>query len=492
MNMIKVTAALFAGGMTVACGFANEPALKRSDVVFMYASSEEAYKAYGATFVAWGGADTEERVRWHHDLGLRCTASMWCLTAGAKLIHERPEIRAACAVDIEGNPVEVPWLFDHTHEGTKSYFGCTNHPEFRKLCRERVETCMKGGADGLHVDDHLGVAQAAWNFGGGLCDHCITAFRGYLERKVSPEELRAADVEDVATFDYRDIIRKHATTREEYRKVQQQIPLMDRFLEFHAETAADHVKLLGEIAKEAAGRPVLLSANAGLPQKMHTYVVKNLTHVVCEVRHNATEGTQAINHALEAYGKADALGRPMASTASGWDWAFVKANDRETLVRFWIALAYAHGQRFMVPHPKRQWCFTDKLGTHWYEAPIQAYAPLYRFVRANADRLDGFDAASADGIRTADRTRVAARRNAATGALVLHVLNLNYVADEDRMLPARDVSIRMPKSLVPSAAHLANVLSYDTDALQVPIQRTAGECEIVVPELRLWSLVAVD
>ena len=132
MNMIKVTAALFAGGITVTCGFASEPALKHSDVVFMYASSEEAYKAYGATFVAWGGADTEERVRWHHDLGVRCTGSMWCLTAGAKLIHERPEIRAACAVDIEGNPVEVPWLFDHTHEGTKSYFGCTNHPEFRR------------------------------------------------------------------------------------------------------------------------------------------------------------------------------------------------------------------------------------------------------------------------------------------------------------------------------------------------------------------------
>ena len=44
-------------------GGKDEPALalavlRPSDVVFMYASSPEAYKAYGATFVAWRGANT--------------------------------------------------------------------------------------------------------------------------------------------------------------------------------------------------------------------------------------------------------------------------------------------------------------------------------------------------------------------------------------------------------------------------------------------------
>ena len=38
----------------------REPVLRRSEVAFMYASTPEAYRAYGATFVAWGGAETPE------------------------------------------------------------------------------------------------------------------------------------------------------------------------------------------------------------------------------------------------------------------------------------------------------------------------------------------------------------------------------------------------------------------------------------------------
>ena len=37
----------------------------------------------------------------------------------------------------------------------------------------------------------------------------------------------------------------------------------------------------------------------------------------------------------------------------------------------------------MAPH--RQWCFTLEKGTHWYEAPKAAYAPLYQFVRKHPE-----------------------------------------------------------------------------------------------------------
>ena len=58
----------------------NEPVLRHSEVVFMYAADDDAYRAYNATFVAWGGANTPEQVKRHHDIGVRCTGSMWCLT----------------------------------------------------------------------------------------------------------------------------------------------------------------------------------------------------------------------------------------------------------------------------------------------------------------------------------------------------------------------------------------------------------------------------
>ncbi len=472
----------------------SEPVLRHSEVVFMYAASDDAYRAYDATFVAWGGAEKAEQVKRHHDLGIRCTGSMWCLTAGAENIHKDPKLRAACAVDIEGNPVEVPWLFDHTYEGTKSYFGCTNNPEFQRLCRERVREAMAGKADGLHVDDHLGTAGAAWWQGGGFCDYCMEAFREYLKSHATKEQLQKAGVEPLDDFDYRALVRKYATTRAAYKKVQRQIPLMDLFLQFHAEAAAEHTRQLGQLAAEVVGHPVLLSANAGLPNKTHTYVVKYLTHVICEVGQNAWAGTKEIDHAIEAYELATTLGKPLAATASGQDWAFVKQNNCEELVRFWIALAYAHGQRFMTPHPQRQWCFNDKLGTHWYAAPIEAYAPMYRFIRANAGCFDGFEAVDVKDHKphASAGVLVTVRKNSTSNQIVLHVLNRDYDAQTKSMKTLSNVEVSLDRSLTSVTKPQARLLSCDGPGQQVDLVQDAGTVRVRIPELKLWTLVVLE
>jgi hypothetical protein len=485
-----MSSALSAGATNVSN---SEPVLRHSEVVFMYAGSDEAYRAYNATFVAWGGAETAERVKRHHDLGVRCTGSMWCLTAGAENIHKDPKLRAACAVDIEGNPVEVPWQFDHTYEGTKTYFGCTNHPEFQRLCRERVRQAMAGRADGLHVDDHLGTAGSCWH-GGGFCDYCMESFREYLKGHATKEQLQQAGIEQLDDFDYRTLVRKYAKTRQEYRKVQHQIPLMALFLQFHAETAAEHTRQLGQLAAQVAGHPVLLSANAGLPNKTHTYVVKYLTHVICEVGQNAPAGTSRIDHALEAYALATTLGKPLAATASGQDWAFVKQNNCEELVRFWIALAYAHGQRFMVPHPQRQWCFNNELGTHWYAAPIEAYAPMYRFIRENAACFDGFETIEDKGREPAAPANVlvTVRKNNVSNQVVLHVLNRNYDPQTKSTKSLVNVEVTLDRSLVLPTAAIAKLLSYDKPAQQAELVQGAGTVRVRIPELTLWTLVVLQ
>lgn len=459
----------------------------------MYAASDEAYKAYDATFVAWGGAETAQKVNHHHELGIRCTGSMWCLTAGAENLHKDPKLLAACAVDIEGKPVEVPWLFDHTYQGTKSYFGCTNHPEFQKLCRERVRQAMAGKADGLHVDDHLGTAGSTWQ-GGGFCDYCMKAFREYLKSHATQEQLQKAGVEQIDDFDYRTLVRKYATTNQEYRKAQYKIPLMDLFLEFQAEAAAEHTRQLGQLAAEVAGHPVLLSANAGLPSKAHTYVVKNLTHVICEVGQNAPAGTRQIDHAIEAYELATTLGKPLAATASGQDWAFVKQNNCAELVRFWVALAYAHGQRFMVPHPQRQWCFNNELGTHWYAAPMEAYAPMYRFIRANAACLDGFEAVAVKDHKPAAPASVlvTVRKNSGSRQVVLHVLNRDYDTQAKNMKPQANVEVSLDKALVSATKPYAKLLSFDKPAQQVDLVQSADKVSVRIPELKLWTLVVLE
>jgi len=473
---------------------ATESVLRHSEVVFMYAASDEAYQIYGATLVAWGGADTADQVRRHHDMGIRCTGSMWCLTAGAEKVHKDPNLRSACALDIEGMPVEVPWQFDHTFEGTKTYFGCTNHPEFRRLCSDRVRQAMAGKADGLHVDDHLGTAGAAWWQGGGFCDYCMQGFRGYLKKHATPQQLLQAGVQQIDDFDYRTVVRRFATTRKEYKKVQHQIPLMDLFLEFQAEAAAEHTRQLGELAAQVVGHPVLLSANACLPNKTHTHVVKYLTHIVCEVGQNAAAGTTQIQEAIEAYDLAGQLGKPMAATASGWDWAFVKQNRCEDLVRFWIALAYAHGQRFMVPHPQRQWCFNNELGTHWYAAPMEAYAPLYRFIRENARWFDGFEAVEAKG-RVLDvpaKVLCTVRSKKGSNQVVLHLINRDYNPQTKVMNTLTNVEVSLDKAAGLPTKPQVQILAYDRPPQQVDLIRQEETLRLTVPEIRLWTLVVLE
>jgi len=469
----------------------SELVLRHSDVVFMYAASDEAYRAYGATFVAWGGAERAEQVKRHHDMGIRCTGSMWCLTAGAEKIHKDPKLRAACAVDIEGNPVEVPWLFDHTYQGTKSYFGCTNHPEFQRLCRERVRQAMAGKADGLHVDDHLGTAGAAWWQAGGFCDYCMSSFREYLKKHATNEQSQQAGIAQIDDFDYRTLVRKYAKTRQEYKKIQHQTPLMDMFLQFQAEAAAEHTRQLGQLAEEVAGHPVLLSANAGLPNRTHEYVVKYLTHVICEVGQNAPAGTSQIDHAIEAYELAARLGKPMAATASGQDWAFAKQNNCEDLVRFWIALAYAHGQRFMVPHPQRQWCFSNELGTHWYAAPVEAYAPLYRFVGENAGWFDGFEAIESQS-PVLENVLATIRKKSGSNQVVLHLLNRNYDPATKSVRALSNVEVPLERAWVSPTKPYARLLSYDKPPQQVDLAQQAATLRVRIPELRLWTLVVLE
>jgi hypothetical protein len=466
----------------------DTPVLKHSDVAFMYASTPEAYTAYGATFVAWGGAETAEKVKRHHDLGIRCTGSMWCLTAGAKALYEDEKLRDAVAKDIEGKPIAVPWLFDHTYKDMKTYFGCTNHPVFRAYSEKKVREAMAGGADGLHVDDHLGVAQAATAFGGGLCDSCVAAFREYLKKQATPEQLAKAGVADIEKLDYRDLIRKHAATRDEYMKVRRKIPLTDLFDRFHLEAAAEFVGHLRDVGAQAAGHPILLSANAWLVEERHRYVSKYLTHVVCEAEFRAEKGTADLSRVLPDFEQGRALGKPIVVTGSGWDFAYVKANKAEDLVRFWIALTYAHGQWFMAPHPKKQWCFTSQLGTHWYEAPVEAYAPLYQFIRKNAEWFDGFEAADVGALTVPPKVLCVARRKSGNWPIVLHVINRDYDAEAKRMRPMKNVSLMGLSTL----GGRARLLSYDAEPQDLKTWTEGGATEIKLPELRLWSLVVIE
>ncbi len=491
--------------------------LYADDVVFMYAARDEAaYADYGTTVVGWGGAHTLERVRRYEALGIHATGTMWCLTAGAEALHADSDLREAVCRDIAGQPIRVPWLPDHVYEGTPSWFGCTNHPTFRAHVRAKVAGAMAGAAHGLHVDDHLGSAHPAFGQGGCFCDFCMREFREWLQAHVKPELLSEAGVTSFEDFDYRVLVRRYATTRETYCEIQDEIPLHQAFVDCQLQLAAENTRQLGALASEIVARPVTLSANTCLPHLEHVVVTPHLTYLVGEVAHYAPEGTGRLIEAVRAYRMAEAIGKPLAATAAGWDWAYVKEHNSECLVRLWIALGYACGQRLMAPH--RMWCFTPEKGTHWYDGPTEAYAPLYRFVRRHPDLFNAcrtvgplvppvdipssfetvqarrmLESALADGAPhplEAETDVWVFPRERTDGAAVIHVINLAYGQEVDAVAPQARVTISVPGSIYQRSFARATVYSYDAEPLDIGVDCGADrDLTLMIPVQRLWSVI---
>jgi len=361
--------------------------VNHSDVAFMYSSDKEVYKAYNATWVAWGGASADA-VKTAHELGIHYAASMWALTAGAENLHKRSDLRDAVSKDILLNPIIVPWLWDHTYEGTPSYFGCTNNPVFKEFTKERVILAMETGADGLHIDDHLGSAGSFWS-GGCFCDFCVNGFKAFLDDDKYHDEIKKLNI-NLSDFNYREYLRRIVSTREEYQKQRSELPLLELYQTYQVKSAAKFVMELRKLAEKTKGKEITCSANTGIPHPNHLVVTPNLTHCVCEVeyRHDNKNAPEA--SPISAFKVADAIGKPIMATASGWNWAYAHAhNNAVGLVRLWVAESYALGHRLMAPH--RKWAFTTELGTHWYQSKLEDFTYLYQFIRKNSDLFDGYE-----------------------------------------------------------------------------------------------------
>ncbi|MCX6362154.1 MAG: hypothetical protein NT029_20355 [Armatimonadetes bacterium] len=360
------------------------PALSRSDVVFMYQADRQTYADYGATVLAWGGKPDARALA--EAKGVRWLGSVGMVTEFNRYHDRFPETYAeALCRDIDGKPVKVPWLTDHQHKGIPYWWCCTNQPRFRTYLRERVTETIKAGAEGLHVDDHMGTSGGLW-LGVCFCDRCVEGFRGYLAAQ-PPDRRGALAKADAAAFDFRADVRAWLAAAPGRQPTQH--PAWPVWTAYQCKAAAALMAELRATAEAVAGKPVPVGANAGLLWPLHLADFKVLDLFSAETDHHAA-GRKPSDAPILAYRLADAVGRPYAATASGQDWAYVQEKQLHGLVRHWIALGYAAGHRLMAPH--RQWCYTPEKGTHWYQGPAERFAPLYRFVRENAGLFDGYEA----------------------------------------------------------------------------------------------------
>lgn len=386
--------------------------LKRSDVVLMHGLEPWIWQTYGAIEVAWGGGprdegqvdEWKERIQKARQMRIRYSCSnAWMLSARAEVLAEDPGLRQAVCLDFNYNRIIPRWI-DNVYKDIPSYWGCTNNPRFREHLRNQVILAMQAGADGLHLDDHVGSAHTL-DHAGCFCEYCMKGFRKYLKNKYKPEELKKKGIDDIENFNYCQILRRAFGTPKTFLEAYQQrasclervhqakfpeIPLIEEFLTYQLKTAADLVKELGDIAKKLRGKPIPISANSFNLYPHQLVDSPYLDYFVAEINHQARNGKIPAS-LIFVYKFADALNKPLALTAEIGDWAYINEKDLTGLVKLWIALSYIFGHHFMPPAP-RQYCFSKEKGGHWYNGlkHIKEFAPVYQFVRQNADLFDNY------------------------------------------------------------------------------------------------------
>jgi len=380
---------LLPGGHLSMAAEAKPRAVRRSDVVFMY-DNPKLYEAYGCTALGWAGRRNAGHIEQAHAKGVRqFSCSVGFLTEFRRVIDFSDDYLDAACRDFSGEPFIVPWLWDHKHKGKPAYWWCTNSPLYRKYLYARLAEVVNVKPDGLHIDDYRGTSGSITWRSGGFCRHCLAAFRKYLAGNVPKEKLARLGIKDLDTFDYREFLLARGVKAAEYNRRRSRLPLAAEFHDFHVQAATRFVAEYHKRAEALRGEALSLSVNSGLSNPQALVIAPHLSYFCCEVGHAAARRRPPA-HPVYIYKLADGLGRHVASTASGQDWAYVSQHGLVGLVRTWTALSYAFGHTFMTPH--RQWCYTKEKGTHWCDGPTEEYAWLYRFVRSRARLLDGYEA----------------------------------------------------------------------------------------------------
>ncbi|MHC4177254.1 MAG: hypothetical protein ACYSWU_07095, partial [Planctomycetota bacterium] len=378
-------------GFAPAAESADTPrrAIRRSDVVFMY-DNPKMYEAYGCTVLGWSGRANAGHIRAAHSKGVRLfSTSVGFRTEFRRVIDFSPDFLDAACRNLAGEPFIVPWLWDHKYKDQPAWWWCTNSPLYRKYLDSRLVEVMKTEPDGLHIDDYTGTAGTVTWRSGCFCRYCLAGFREYLGKNVSKEKLAGVGITDPSTFDYRKFLLDRGVKPEEYNKRRSRLPLAAEFHDFHVKANNAFVAAYRKRAEQLRGKLLTLCVNSGLTRPETLVIAPHLSYFCCEVGHGAS--SRAVpKHPIYVYKLADGLDRPVTSTASGQDWAYVMEHNLPGLVRTWVALSYAFGQNLMAPH--RQWCYDKRKGTFWYTGPAEEYAWPYRFVGRHARLLDRYEA----------------------------------------------------------------------------------------------------
>ena len=192
----------------------------------------------------------------------------WSLSFRASMNVFPNDGKQSLCIDLDGSPIKIPWLLDHQHKGVPFWKCCTLQPAFRDYLRLRVIETLEGGAQGIHIDDHMGNA-AFTSFGACFCERCKSGFRNYLNT-LPTDKMKGLGITELDTFDFQTELLEWRERSGENSWIQEH-PLWHQWEVFHCYQTRLLMQELKSLARKHQGRYVPFGAKcrASVEQPSH-------------------------------------------------------------------------------------------------------------------------------------------------------------------------------------------------------------------------------
>ncbi|MDP6933435.1 MAG: hypothetical protein QGG40_10995, partial [Myxococcota bacterium] len=304
----------------------------------------------------------------------------------------------AAVLDFDGEPLTLPWNDEHL-------WFCSHQPDFDAYVRWQIsdQALAEGARPDLFMLDTQTTTPMTYYYGGCFCEMCMEDFRVWMSESHDGDELEALEIADIDSWDYHQHLVDQGYDKSSYEAAAvswpNDVPLAEDYRRFQLEWLEAYVGDLAVHIRAEGGQdyePGIGTSSpiweSGWPGTRTLFDAPDLTHYVLELGHGAQSGQVPTDPVL-VYRMGDVFERPVLVTALPQaDWAWMLSEDKGSLMRSWIALAYANGAHFLVP--TAQWAGGDDS----YEASSEDIKDLYQFIEEHPFLYDRMQTVSHTGV----------------------------------------------------------------------------------------------
>ena len=283
-------------------------------------------------------------------------------------------------VNLDGEPIIAPWK----RAWNRTLWGCINNPELERGYIEYLKRYLDAGAQVMQRDEP-GANANATRWGGCFCPHCMAAFRTYLADHTTAEQRAKLGIADVATFDYREHLKKQGAPVGDPFGRWNGGELKKLFVEFQTEATIAFHQRTRKALDAHAGHRVPMSCNNGCRRWSAIEMEFDWAFGELSYRHATPVYIHDALREADRHGRRQVVTMPKKSNADN-------PEEWEHRTRCTIAMAYACGGHCMAPWD----VYMPGNAPRYFGTPEQ-YADLFAFIRANARTLDAYEHAGAFG-----------------------------------------------------------------------------------------------